>query len=392
MGMVGRRHQIARETPARRPLALHMAWRVVVVHRRRFSCAGCCAHLGQNARMPLLLSDRAVTSSPVSLITTSEARMLGVSLAPHTMRRIRRGIYVRREEFDHLPPWTKYAVRVHAFARLHPDAILCLESAAVPHGLPGFGETADIHVFDPQRSRSRRFGDVFVHASHEPRDMLRVNGVLVTGIRDTIIDLSRVLPPARALAVADSTISPAQGGPLSLDELRANAETQRNRRGRNRSRLVWTCADGRAESPGESVSRAVIAWNGFETPELQRVFRYDGFEDRVDFFFPSNHTIGESDGWGKYVREDPDEAAQILRAEKLREERLRRNQHPFARWDLAGAQKVDPLVRALESAGLQRIRAAQPEMLATLKDRTREKQRPQQADTAPSRPRATRSA
>lgn len=316
--------------------------------------------------------------------------MLGIPLVPRTMHRIRRGIWVRREEFDHLPPWTRYAVRVHAFARLHPDAILCLESAAVPHGLPGFGETADIHVFDPERLRSRRFGDVFVHASHEPREVLRIDGVMVTGIRDTVIDLSRVLPPARALAVADSAISPAQGGQLSLDELRENAEAQANRRGRNRSRWVWSRADIRSESPGESISRAVMAWNGFEAPELQRMFRYEGFEDRVDFFFPSNGAIGESDGWGKYAMEDPDEAARILRAEKQREERLRRHQHPFARWDLAGAQKVDPLTRALESAGVQRVSAAQPEMLATLKDRTREKQRPQRVDAAPSRPRAPR--
>lgn len=318
--------------------------------------------------------------------------MLGVPLVPSTMRRIRRGIYVRRAEFDHLPPWTKYAVRVHAFARLHPDAILCLESAAVPHGLPGFGETADIHVFDPERLRSRRFGDVFVHASHESREVLRVNGVLVTGLRDTVIDLSRVLPPARALAVADSAISPAQGGLLSLGELRANAEMQRNRRGRNRSRWVWDRAEGQSESPGESISRAVIAWCGFEAPELQHVFRYEGFEDRVDFYFRGNRAIGESDGWGKYALEDPAEGARILREEKLREERLRRNQHPFARWDLADAQKVDPLVRALESAGAQRVRAAQPEMLATLRDRTREKPRAQRMNAASSRSQTTRSA
>ena len=342
--------------------------------------------------MPHLLSNRAITSSPVSLITTSEARMLGVSLAPSTMRRIRRGVYVRRADFDHLPPWTKYAVRVHAFARLHPDAILCLESAAVPHGLPGFGETADIHVFDPERLHSRRFGDVFVHANHEPREVLRIDGVLVTGILETVIDLSRVLPPARALAVTDSAISPAQGGPLSLDELREAAEAQRNRRGRNRSRWVWDHAEGQSESPGESISRAVIAWSGFEAPELQRVFRYDGFTDRVDFYFPRNRAIGESDGWGKYALEDLDEGARILREEKRREERLRRNQHPCARWDLAGAQNVDPLVKALESAGVQRVSAAQPEMLATLKDRAREKPQPRQLDAAPSRAHATRSA
>ena len=58
----------------------------------------------------------------------------------------------------------RYAARVHAYLRICPDAILCLESAAVIHGIPLFGEARDIHVYDPSATKSTRFGDVVVHA------------------------------------------------------------------------------------------------------------------------------------------------------------------------------------------------------------------------------------
>ncbi|MGM7698560.1 hypothetical protein [Microbacterium sp. A84] len=316
--------------------------------------------------MPLLLKDRAVVVSPLALVTTAEARMLHIVLTPTVWRRLRRGIYVNRAAYEKLLPWTKYSVRVHAFARLHPDAALCLESAAVPHGLPHFGQTEYIHVYDPHRSRSRKFGDVFVHTSIEQREVGRIGGVLTTSFLDTVIDLCRVLPPAHALTIADSAISPVQGGLLTLDQLRAESETQENRRGRSLLRWVWARADGLSESPSESVSRAVIEWSGFEQPELQRKFHYEGELDRTDFFFPSNGAIGEADGWEKYQLKDPKKAAVLLADEKRREDRLRRNGHPFARWEFAGARKVKPLVEALLAAKVRRIAPPQMRMLKTL--------------------------
>lgn len=317
------------------------------------------------------LADRAVTASPLPLITIHEARMLGIPLRGSTHHRIRRGIYVDRARYLALRPWERYAVRVHAFVRQHPGAVLCLESAAVPHGLPLFGETRDIHVYDPGLRTSQRFGDVCVHTSVDAREIVQVHGIPVTSLLDTAADLARVLSPARALALVDTAVSPAQGGTLRIDDLRARADGERNSRGRARQRWVWDHADGRSESPAESVSRAVIGWCGFEQPELQREFRYDGFRDRVDFHFPSNGAIGEADGWGKYQLTDPAKAAELLSDEKRREDRLRRHRHPFARWELSDAWRIDPLRRALTAAGVPRRHPEQPAMLATLRHRLR---------------------
>ena len=158
---------------------------------------------------------------------------------------------------------------------------------------------------------------------------------------------------------------------MSLVQLRDRARSQRTRRGNARLRWLWEHADGASESPGESVSRAVIGWAGFERPELQREFRYEGYLDRADFFFAKKRVIGESDGWQKYALHDPDAAARLLAEEKRREDRLRRNGHPFARWDLSDAWRVDPLVRALRATGMRPVRHPDAAFLATLSLRTR---------------------
>ena len=322
--------------------------------------------------MPLLLADRAALVSPVPLVTRAEARARGIALDTPAHVRIRSGVYAPAKLYSDLPPWDRYAARVHAFARTHPDAVLCLESAAVGHGLPRFGEARDIHVLDGGRAHSRRFGDVAVHTGVDPRTVERRGPLLVTSLLDTAVDLARVLPPAQALAVVDAAISSKQGGTLRLDSVRAHATERATSRGSAQLLRLWEQADGRAESPAESVSRAVISWCGYEDPELQHEFYYDGVVDRVDFLFRSVGAIGEADGWGKYDLQDPEKAAEHLRDEKRREDRLRRHHHPFARWELADAWKVDPLCRALDAAGVPLRRAREAAMLATLQCRPRE--------------------
>lgn len=322
-------------------------------------------------RMPLLLTDRAATTSPVPLISTSAARTLGLRLAAPTYRRIRPGVWVEAAAYDELPPWQKYAVRVHAFALRHPAAVLCLESAAVALGLPLFGQPRTIHAFDPDQRAPRRFGDVQVHASATPRAVVSVGGVLATSLLDTVVDLARVLPPAQAVAVADAAISAGQGGTLSLDALRTHGQAQENRRGRRRMAWVWANADALSESPGETASRIVMDWCGFERPELQVRFEYDGCRDRVDFFFRSLRAIGESDGWGKYQLMKPEQARRLLQEEKRREDRLRRHGHPFARWEAADAWGVTAMCAALNAAGVRQVRPSNAAMLATLRPSSR---------------------
>ncbi|GAA5147320.1 hypothetical protein GCM10025768_07140 [Microbacterium pseudoresistens] len=321
-----------------------------------------------------LLSDRASLLSPAPLMTTEEARMLGIVVPSAEWVRVRRGVYAARGACDSLPPWMRYALRVHAYLRAHPDAILCLESAAVIHGLPLFGEPRDIHVYDPVRTASRRRGDVAVHTGAMPREVVAVEGIRVTAVLDTVVDLARLLPPAQALALVDTAIAPAQGGPLLLRDLRDRSESQPGSRGRRRMPWLWRRADPASESPAESVSRAVIEWCGFESPASQREFRYEDARDRVDFFFPSCRAIAEVDGWQKYG-DDERTRSRRFREEKQREDRLRRHGHPFARWSLSDAWRVEPLAQALRVARVPLVARPQTAMLATLHGSPREKPR-----------------
>lgn len=324
--------------------------------------------------MPQLLTDRAVTRSPLPLVTSAEARVLRLPVTGPGFARVRRGVYVDAVAAARLTPWQRYALRVHAFALSHPDVVLCLESAAVVLGLPLFGETRDIHVFDAGRTASRRFGDVCVHTSADSRDVVRVDGILSTSLTDAVVDLARVLPPAQALAVVDAAISPRQGGALDMGVLEGRAASQVSRRGVARLAWAWMHADARAESPGESVSRAVIRWCGFEDPVLQPVFRYEGVTDRPDFLFPSSRTLGESDGWDKYGIGDDDtqaDAARRFRDEKRREDRLRRAGHPFARWEMADVWRVEPLAAALRRAAVRIVRPRDRAGLANLRQTPR---------------------
>lgn len=315
------------------------------------------------------------TGSPLPLITSEEGRMLGIRLPSPAYSRVRPGVYVDRVAFEALPSWQRYQVRVHALLRTHPDAVLCLESAAAVLGLPVFEEPRDLHVYDPHRRASRRFGDVVVHTSTDPREVGVIAGIRTVSPIDTVVDLVRVLPLVQGIAVADAAISPSQCGLTEVCTLRDREQSQQNLRGRARARWVWAHADERAESPGESVSRAVIGWCGFEHPELQRVFHYEGHEDRTDFFFPSIGAVGESDGWGKYELMDQVRSAERLRDEKRREDRLRRNGHPVARWELADAWRIEPLVRSLRSVGLSPVRPRESAMLAAMSHRPRAKRR-----------------
>lgn len=294
--------------------------------------------------------------------------------------RVRAGVYAPRGAWEQLAPWERYLARVHAYALTVPDAVFAYESAAALRGMPLFGEPRDIHVFAPGRTSSRRFGDVCVHTGADGRGVDRIQGISLTSAADTAVDLMRVLPPLFGLAVGDAVLSRVQGGTTDRGQLVELAAAQVNRRGRARLALLLPMIDGASESPGESVSRGVIVWSGFEPPVLQVIFRFEGFTDRVDFAWPSIRGLGESDGYGKYLGETSEYTIERVIAEKLREQRLRRQCDAFDRWDMAEALAIRPLVERLDRMGVPRVAAGRAALLRTTTPRSL---------PAPARPRAS---
>lgn len=313
------------------------------------------------------LADRAVLASPLPLLTSADARALGIRVPGPNHHRVRPGVYVDAAAWARLMPWQRYHVRVHAFVATDPHAILCLESAGVILGLPLFGHPRDIHVYDPARAASRRFGDVCVHTSADAREVIEIGGIRVTSLLDTTLDLARVLTPGQGVAVAAAAVAPVQGGTTTPVLIAARAREQQARRGSALLPEVLALADPLLESPYEAMSYAVIAWSGFEWPERQVEFRYEGHLDRADFVFRSVRGIGESDGWGKYGLGDPAAAAETLRNEKRREDRLRRHGHRLARWEPAEVYRITPVCRALQAIGVPVPRAPRRALLASFR-------------------------
>ncbi|MHA7985469.1 hypothetical protein ACX9R5_06640 [Rathayibacter sp. CAU 1779] len=257
-------------------------------------------------------------------------------------------------------------VRVHAVRATWSRPVFCFESAAALHGLPLFGEPKYVHVLGggTAGTHSTRRGLVAVHQLSDVREIIGTALGSAVGISDTVLDLARLLPPAFGLAVADAALHKV-GGPLASDLLRS-AHGQKWRYRMRRVDWVLGEADPAPESAGESVSRAVIAWLGYPRPELQQTFHYEGATDRPDFYWRDERVIGESDGYGKYDDTDAESSKARFVEEKKREDRLRRYEKGFIRWDMSDALRVTALEGKLRAGGLRPVTAPNAVALATL--------------------------
>lgn len=290
---------------------------------------------------------------------------------------VRRGVRAEQIWWDALAPWERYRLRVQAAAHALRDPVFALESAAVHHELPIFGEPALIHVLAPDGSRGYRSGDVVRHMRRRDVQVVSVDGIRVTSLEATVLDLIRVLPLASAVAVVDAA---ARRG-IPIDPLRARLDGQADRRGRKRAHRALDLADERSESVLESVSRVVIALLGYDGPELQVAFAIASGQARADFFWRQEGVIGEADGRGKYF-EDGVHTGDAVHAERRREVELRRVVRDVARWEWADVMTPMRLDAILCAAGLRRIRPIDPHLASAMAD-TRGRSRPSTAFAAP---------
>ncbi len=146
------------------------------------------------------------------------------------------------------------------------------------------------------------------------RHLSRVHDVAVTAPARTVVDLARTLSFMGAVVVADAALRARLTNPPELRNVLADC---RNWPGVQRAARVVAFADPWAESAFESIARVVFAEQRLPPPQTQ-VPIIDGAEiaARVDFYWKEHRTIAETDGLLKYT------SADVLRAEKLRQERL----------------------------------------------------------------------
>jgi hypothetical protein len=252
-------------------------------------------------------SFRALQLRQAGAFTTVQARAVGLSRWSIEERvrdgrwiRLHRGTYVEREFVEALSDEQRHLLQAHAAALAAPaDAVLSHDSAARLWRLPLVGgreNTAHVTVARPgvaSRARLR------VHRAQLPAsDVATTWGLVVTSRSRTVLDLARSLPFPAALSVADAALH------TGLPTAELAACLQRSRPGRPGSaaaRRVVTHADGRAESPLESLVRALCIEFELPPPELQAPIRLaDGRWVRVDLLWERQRVVGEADGRGKY--------------------------------------------------------------------------------------------
>lgn len=316
-----------------------------VVHRggARQGARGCgCRTLGL---MPRHISLR---EAQQLLRTRDDLRAEGLrsrdierAIADGSLRRVQRNRYIAGPAWADLWSESRHLVEVASAAgeMRHATGALSYESGGALHGLPLFRHRpAAVHLTLPTGARASSRAGLLRHrdALHED-DVTSVGGIRVTTLERTTFDLARVLPPAAAVAVADAALRRTAMKGRAYDRSAAAAWRERmgerlrrarGGRGVRQAEEVFLFADGRAESPGESVSRVQLARIGFGRFDLQiAVAGPQGVTYFVDLGVDDPSTfLFEFDGTGKYADAELRSGRtleQILLDEKQREDWIR---------------------------------------------------------------------
>lgn len=272
--------------------------------------------------------------------------------------RLTAGAYVRADEWAALTRAERHAARVHAVVpRLGPDTFVSHESALALQGFPLLGEwPTRVHVVSRGRPRTKVSSTVHRHAVALRDDETSVvQGLPVVLPGRAAVDVVRSRDLRGGAVVLDHGLAV---GAFSREDLEGVLAEHGRAQGSRRAAASVAFADGRAESPGESISRAAMHSAGLTRPELQARLPAEGsLVGFVDFWWPCCGVIGEFDGEVKYgdaAMRAGRTAEQVVVDEKLREDALRAlpGVRTVVRWGWAEALAVEPLLRKLARAGV----------------------------------------
>lgn len=279
--------------------------------------------------------------------------------------RIVRGAYIDEPYWAGLGAHDRYLLTIRAVAEIRgARPVLSHWSAAAIHGLPIIGRWPDrVHITQDTAIGTRSRGIIVRHSlSLAAADVVEVEGLLVTSIVRTIIDLAVLSPAVSAVTTMDAARHIDRFGrrpPLvALDEIREAWDARLPFRGHSRAGKVIDFSVSNADSPIESVSRWNMRIMGIPSPILQQShFDEQGFIGDTDFSWPEYGAVGEADGDIKYL--DPAlrrgrSADRVVLDEKIREDRLRALPKTVARWRWAVALDPARLRRTLTAAGIGR--------------------------------------
>jgi very-short-patch-repair endonuclease len=240
-----------------------------------------------------------------------------------------------------------------AAARLRPCEVISCASAATVQGLPLLGPVGPPALTSPHVHQANSRDDIRVHVARLDRDEEELwFGARVTRVERTVVDLARARGIGQGLVAADAALHEQLTTPRRL---RRAVERQRGWPGVRAARAAVELADGRSESPGESLARLELIRHGLPIPKLQVWVDTSGGRYRVDIAYERERVLIEVDGLLKY-RADP----QALIREKRRQEYLERAGYRVVRvtWDELVRRPPEFAARVRAALAAPRVMAA----------------------------------
>ncbi len=275
---------------------------------------------------------------------------LGRLVRAGELARLRRGAYV-----DALLPVdvaTRHRLLVRAtLAGLRRSAVVIHQSAAVLHGLPLWDVALDrVHVTRQPPAWQDTSRVLRCHVARVRADEIEeIDGMPVTSLTRTALDLARSLPHEAAVVALDAAL---HRGDLHRDVLRERLFDLAGTPGSRAAARAVAFADGRSESVGESRSRVLLHRWGMSPSSLQFEVRAAGglVIARTDFVWEEHGVVGEFDGRVKYGRllRTGQEPGDAVFEEKRREDAVRDEGWGVTRWvwaDLATGHRLAARVR-----------------------------------------------
>lgn len=268
------------------------------------------------------------------------SRGIESAVADGSLRRLQPNRYVEDSVWRELWPESRHRLEIaSAFGQMRTDAaVAAYASAAAAWELPLARHVPTaVHVVLPNGTRaSSRLGLVRHTDAICEEDIVEVAGIRCTSLERTVVDVARTLPFETSVALADAALRrvamrgrrydegvAAQWREGVLDRL----DRMPGARGVRRARAVAAFADGRAELPGESITRVRLRQLGFTRFHLQVPVRSpSGGRYEVDIGLDEAQALLEFDGKGKYLdaaMRDGLSLEDVLLAEKRREDWIR---------------------------------------------------------------------
>lgn len=258
-------------------------------------------------------------------------------LANNKLLKIHGAMAIEVHEWSKLKFWQQAAVRTVAGARQLRTGVVILRSAALLHGLPvlRYPERLDAAVIGMNRPSANQGMTHYRRLQVPPRAVVEVQGLRVTSMARTALDIARIYGFVEGLVAVDAAL---RNGAQRKD-MEFELATMIKQKGRPVAERCLRFAIDNSESPYESVARAFLIDAGYENLKPQyRVGNY-----RADLCI-DDRIIVEIDGASKYAEIDD------FRKERDREKELLNAGYVVLRFAPAQLKSPRELLKAVEQA------------------------------------------